>query len=173
MISIPLVVVDEHECNGEYVIIAPPENGEGAYIASFCDTCHELIECKQLSVEETAMLSNGKTYKSLSDVIADTENTDEELKLYIFGDVNIDEDVILPANIVPIITPDTYITVKDGCKFINNGEAEDYSSYNYNLSGNGPITTNPTTMNELIWGDANCDGQVKEIKHFHSFYMKF
>ena len=96
----------------------------------------------------------------ISDVIADTENTDEELKLYIFGDVNIDEDVILPANIVPIITPDTNITVKDGCKFINNGEAEDYSSYNYNLSGNGPITTNPTTMNELIWGDANCDGQV-------------
>ena len=163
IIRIPLIVVDEHECKGEYVILTPPGNGKGAYMASFCDTCHELIECKQFSVEEIAMLSNGKGYSSLSDVIADVENTDEELKLYIFGDVNIDDDVTLPATIVPIIMPDTNITVKDGCKFIAEGEGKDYSSYNYNLSGNGPLISNTTDVqqqNEWIWGDANCDGQI-------------
>lgn len=168
--SIPLQVVDEHECKGEYVMLVPPENGEGAYIASFCEICHDLIECRQISVDEVAMLSNGKTYSKISDAVADAENSDEELKLYIFGDVNIDEDVTIPEKLETIIIPDTKINLTDGCKFVANGEIDDYSSYNYNLSGNGPILTNDitttvpdeaTTLPAVsLWGDVNCDGDI-------------
>ena len=90
--------------------------------------------------------------------------------LYIFGDVNIDEDVTIPEKLETIIIPDTKINLTDGCKFVANGEIDDYSSYNYNLSGNGPILTNDitttvpdeaTTLPAVsLWGDVNCDGDI-------------
>ena len=144
-VNIPIEVVDEHECKGEYFILTPPSDGDGAYMASFCSNCHELIECKMLPDKVTAMLSNGEFYDDIRGAIADAEKSEEELKLYIFGDINIVEDVTIPEDLMLVIVPDTMINVNNRCKLIAKGEVKDFSGYDYDLSGNGPISSKITT----------------------------
>ena len=144
--NIPVVVVDKHECKGENVIIAPPSDGNGATSACFCDTCGELLDCSYLPEEAVAMLSNGECYNDIRGAVADYKNYDEkDMKLYIFGNINIVEDVTVPEDIMLVIIPETKITVNDGCKLIAKGDVKDFSGYNYDLSGNGPISSNVTT----------------------------
>ena len=138
-------VVDDHECNGEYMIIAQPTEDEGATIASFCEICNDLVECKVLPNEVTTMLSNGYSYQDISDALNEANKSDEELKLYIFGNVNIDENITIPDDLTLVIVPETKITVNDNCKFIAKGEVNDFSGYDYDLSGKGPIVPVITT----------------------------
>ena len=122
-----------------------PGENHGAVRASFCSTCHKLLDCKQLSKNVVAMLSNGECYDDIRGALADYANYGEGLKLYIFGDVNIVEDVTVPADLTLVITPGTSIIVKDGCKFVAKGSVEDYSGMEYDLSGNGPVVATTTT----------------------------
>ena len=144
---VPIEVVDKHECKGDFFILSMPAEGHGAVRASFCSTCHKLLNCKQLPKEVVAMLSNGECYDDIRGALADFANYGEGLKLYIFGEINIVEDVTVPEDLTLVITPDTVINVSDGCKFIAKGKVEDYSGKGYDLSGNGPVvpvTTTPT-----------------------------
>lgn len=144
--NVPVVVVDEHECKGENVIIAPPSDGNGATSACFCETCGELLDCSYLPEEAVAMLSNGECYNDIRGAVADYKNYDEkDMKLYIFGNINIVEDVTVPEDIMLVIIPETKITVNDGCKLIAKGDVKDFSGYNYDLSGNGSISSIVTT----------------------------
>ncbi|WP_028518945.1 lectin-like protein [Ruminococcus flavefaciens] len=144
--NIPVVVVDEHECKGENVIIAPPSDGNGATSACFCETCGELLDCSYLPEEAVAMLSNGECYNDIRGAVADYKNYDEkDMKLYVFGNINIVEDVTVPEDIMLVIIPETKITVNDGCKLIAKGDVKDFSGYNYDLSGNGSISSIVTT----------------------------
>lgn len=142
---VPIEIVDKHECEGEFFILRMPGEDHGAVRASFCSTCHKLLDCKQLSKNVVAMLSNGECYDDIRGALADYANYGEGLKLYIFGDVNIVEDITVPADLTFVITPGTSIIVKDGCKFVAKGSAEDYSGMDYDLSGNGPVVATTTT----------------------------
>ena len=93
----------------------------------------------------TAMLSNGECYDDIRGAIADAAKSEEELKLYIFGDINIVENVTIPEDLMLVIVPDTIINVNNGCKLIAKGEVKDFSGYDYDLSGNGPISSKITT----------------------------
>ena len=149
IVEFPVNVVDDHECKGEYMIISQPSEDEGAIMASFCNICYELIECTFLPKEATAMLSNGHSYQDIRGALADAAKSEEELKLYIFGNVNISESLTIPDNITLIIVPETKITLNDNCQFIAKGEVKDFSGFEYNLSGNGPIvqmTISTTTV---------------------------
>ena len=91
------------------------------------------------------MLSNGECYDDIRGAIADAAKSEEELKLYIFGDINIVENVTIPEDLMLVIVPDTIINVNNGCKLIAKGEVKDFSGYDYDLSGNGPISSKITT----------------------------
>ena len=140
-VTIPVEAIDEHECSGDYVVVAPPANGNDAVIASFCDTCGDLIKCYVDSHGATAMLSNGELYQDIRGAIADAAEYGENPVLYIFGNINITEDVTIPENITLIIVPDTNISVKSGCKLVAEGTVLDFSGKNYDLSGNAPIVS--------------------------------
>lgn len=146
---IPIIVVEEHECIGKKVILTSPTEDKGAIMASFCENCNDILECKTLPIKATAMLSNGECYDDIRGAIADYKNYDEELSLYIFGNLNIVEDVTIPDDLTLIIVPETKIKNNNGCKFIAKGEVRDYSGYNYDFSGNGPITSNVSTTTAM------------------------
>ena len=145
---VPIRIVDEHECEGDFFILCMPGEDRGAIRASFCSTCHKLLDCKQLSQNVVAMFSNGECYDDIRGAVADASSYGEGIKLYIFGELNIVEDVTIPKDLTLVITPDTVITVKDGCKLMAKGKVEDYSGKNYDLSGNGPVIAVTTTATE-------------------------
>lgn len=118
-------------------------------MASFCENCNDILECKTLPIKATAMLSNGEFYDDIRGAIADYKNYDEELSFYIFGNLNIVEDVTIPDDLTLIIVPETKIKNNNGCKFIAKGEVRDYSGYNYDFSGNDPITSNVSTTTAM------------------------
>ena len=148
--TFPVEVIDNHECKGDYMILAQPSEDEGATMAAFCETCQELIECKVLPIDDTAMLSNGHSYHDIKDALTDAAKSDEELKLYIFGRVNIVEDVIISDNLTLVITPETKISVADGCKFVAKGDVKDFSGYHYDLSGNASVVSQTSTTSSSV-----------------------
>ncbi len=126
-VELPVVTVPDHECSGEYFILAPPSNGKGAVRAKFCDVCHSLIDCSYINRNATVMLSNGECYQDIRSIARMAAETDEPIKAYLIGNVNIVEDVTLPENVTIIITADTKININDGCKFTTEGETIDFS----------------------------------------------
>ncbi|WP_295087872.1 LPXTG cell wall anchor domain-containing protein, partial [Ruminococcus sp.] len=95
-----------------------------------------------------AMLSNKNTYVDIRVAVEEAVKAGESTELTLFGNVDVTADVTIPDYVDVLIAPDTIITVKSGCKLIAKGDVKDFSGYNYNLSGNGPIlpvTTTTTT----------------------------
>ena len=132
-ISETIEVVDEHECKGEYTVLSGPDNEYGAFRLSLCETCGSLIDCAEMPKSATAMFDNGECYQDIRSALEDAAKSDEEAKLYIFGNVVIPEDVTVPENITLILVPDTKLSVTGDSKFIVKGEVKDFSGYDYNF----------------------------------------
>ena len=126
--SLPVVTVDDHECSGEYTIIAPPTGSDPAVKAVFCDTCHKLIRSTFVKDGYTVMLSNGYTTNDIRGALEAAKDIEEDIKLYLFGTVNITTDITVPENITVIIVPHTVLNIKEGCVFNVRGELKNFSS---------------------------------------------
>ena len=139
--------VEAHECKstGGYFLLEAPSNGEPGLAARICDTCGEITESFNINPEATAMLSNKNTYADIRVAVEEAVAAGEKTELSLFGIVNVTADVTIPDYIDVLIAPDTVINVKEGCKLIAKGEVKDFSGYNYDLSGNGPVVSATTT----------------------------
>jgi len=186
--TIPVHVVDEHECSGKYVVLAPPSDGEGAVVASFCDTCHNLIDCSFIPAGATAFLTDGNCYQDIRGALEDI-SAKEDKNLYIFGNVNIQQNVEVPEDVTLIISPKTLITEDKGVQLVADGEVKDFSGYHYDLSrnraeasttapsdtpdtvttvaagtGSEPASTEPVSTEPAVnYGDVNDDGAVDSL----------
>ena len=138
--TIGVHTVDKHDCSGEYIMLAPPSDGDGAVVASFCDTCNGLIDCTFLHKDATAFLRNGHSYQDIRDAIEGVKEIDDKI-LYICGNVNITEDTKIPDDVTLVIAPETVITENGSARLIDDGEYKDFSGYNYDLRSDRPVVT--------------------------------
>ena len=138
-----IISVAEHDCSstGKFTLVVPPKNGESGVAVKVCDICGEIVDSISINPNAAAMLSNKKTYADIRVAVEEAVKEGQKTELSLFGNVNVTSDITIPDYISVLIAPDTVITVKDGCKLIAKGEVKDFSGYDYDLSGNVPITT--------------------------------
>lgn len=183
--TVAVHTVDEHVCSGEYAVLASPSDGDGAIVASFCKTCHGLIDCTFIPKGATAFLTDGSSYQDIRGALEDVKELDNK-NLFIFGNVDIVEDVEVPEDVILVIEPQTLITEKNGARITADGEVKDFSGYNYDLSKDRAeaLTTAPaetpgtpdtattaaetptepaTTEPAVNYGDVNEDGAVDSL----------
>ena len=137
-----IISVAEHECSstGKFTLVVPPKGGESGVAVKVCDICGDIVDSISINPNAVAMLSNKKTYADIRVAVEDAVKEGQKTELSLFGNVNVTSDITIPDYISVLIAPETVITVKDGCKLIAKGEVKDFSGYDYDLSGNGPIT---------------------------------
>lgn len=137
-----IISVAEHECSstGKFTLVVPPKGGESGVAVKVCDICGDIVDSISINPNAVAMLSNKKTYADIRVAVEDAVKEGQKTEISLFGNVNVTSDITIPDYISVLIAPETVITVKDGCKLIAKGEVKDFSGYDYDLSGNGPIT---------------------------------
>ena len=138
--------VEEHECSSTsgYILVDAPKNGQPGLAVQKCDTCDNITDTASINKDATAMFSNSTTFATYADIrmaVEDAAKSGEKGELSLFGNIEVTADVTIPDYVDVLIAPDTKITLAKGCKLIAKGKVTDFSGYNYDLSGNGPIVT--------------------------------
>lgn len=178
-----IATVPEHECTGEHFFMAPAHDGETAVEATFCEICGEFMASDHLPEDAVAMLSTGENFNDISEAADAANASDEDVKLYIFGNVDLTENVSFNENVEVLIAPDTIINSAENCTFEANGEFKDYRSneenntvkirLNYWDGRSEEMTVeNGTRINSLPQLDKNacCSGVwYKDSEHTKAF----
>ncbi len=123
----PVASVPEHTCSSKHMLMSPPTDELRAVQVEICEICGKTLRSSYLNAQATAMLSNGHSYQDIRGAVADAAESEEEMVLTIWGNINITEDLNIPENLNLVIAPGTVISVKDGCNFTADGIVKDYS----------------------------------------------
>lgn len=138
---------EEHECKSTsgFQLVSAPVNGKAGYAVQLCDTCGEITDSLLINSRATAMLSNKNTYADVKIAVDDAVEAGKKTELSLFGNINVQTEIIIPDYIDVLIAPNTKITFSNGGKLVAKGKVNDFSGKNYDLSGKVVTTTSTTT----------------------------
>ena len=138
---------DEHECKstGGFQLVSAPANGKSGYAVQLCDICGDITDSIFINSKATAMLSNKNTYADVKIAVDEAVDAGKKTELSLFGNINVQTEIIIPDYIDVLIAPGTNITFSKGGKLVAKGKVNDFSGKNYDLSGKVVTTTSTST----------------------------
>ena len=154
------ITVPKHECNSDkYYVVSGPKSEEDGIAMQFCEVCGKPLDSRHIPASFCAMLSDGQMFQNVYQAAEYAENNYEETELSLFGDITLDKDLLIPANVKLLITPFANITFNnsvcivvgsnhiDFTKNLKKYISEDKSLIN---NDNKPATTTVSAVNTNI-----------------------
>lgn len=130
----PVMSVEEHTCTGgKYYLISGCEGDEYGCAIQTCSICGEITDAKSFDSRSTAMLDNGMFFSTVYGAAEYAKTHDGNYELSCFGNIVINEDLVIPENVKFIITPFANITFKNNAKIITDDTTENLSESEINF----------------------------------------
>ncbi|MBR6968613.1 MAG: hypothetical protein IKH78_08775, partial [Ruminococcus sp.] len=121
-----ILTVPEHECVGRHTVISHAHDGNPACEATFCEVCGAFMAFDYLPEDAVAMLSTGENFSDVKEAVAAANAAQDNIRLYLFGEIDITENITVNGNVDVWIVPDTIINIAENCAFETKGTVYDY-----------------------------------------------